>query len=87
LSNKTEIFTEYPDLVSPSLLSKMLGVCPSTAYRLLKDEKIKSMKIGRKIVVPKESVIGFVESMCYNQSHDEQMRSNGLDLVTKGEER
>ena len=43
----TMIFKEYPDVVSVTQMSKMLGISEKSAYRLLKKNCIEHFKVGR----------------------------------------
>lgn len=40
-----------------------LGIGKTTAYKLLKKEKIKSCKIGSKLVVKKEALEAYIDSL------------------------
>lgn len=55
------MFSEYPDVVSPEQLQKMLGgIGKTTAYKLLRGGKIKSVRIGRRYLIPKICVIEYL---------------------------
>lgn len=54
------MFNEYDDMVTVEEMQKMIGVGKNTAYNLLKEDKIKSFRIGRNWKIPKESVIEYV---------------------------
>ena len=54
------MFENYPDIVNVSELSEMLGICEKTAYILLKNNKIKYIRIGRVYKIPKVYVIEFL---------------------------
>jgi len=56
------MFKEYPDVVNVSELQKMLGVGRNTAYTLLKNNKIPSIRIGRVHKIPKANVIKYLKS-------------------------
>lgn len=56
-----ELFTNYPDIVTVEQLCEMLNVGKNTAYRLLGDGSIKSVRIGKTHKVLKTSVIAFLE--------------------------
>jgi excisionase family DNA binding protein len=75
------MFNEYPDIISIEQLIKMLGIGKSSAYKLLHENQIRHAKIGRKYLIPKQSVIGFIDSMCYN---DDQI-IDGRRSEMKGE--
>lgn len=54
------MFTEYPDIVSIDELCAMLGgISTKTAYKLLRDGKIHSVRVGRAYKIPKASVIAY----------------------------
>ena len=57
----TLMFTDYPDIVNLTQMRKMLGgISNSLAYRMLRDKKIKSKKVGREYKIPKVNVIKYV---------------------------
>ncbi len=57
----TLMFTDYPDIVNLTQMRKMLGgISNSLAYRMLREKKIKSKKVGREYKIPKVNVINYV---------------------------
>lgn len=57
----TLMFTDYPDIVNLVQMRKMLGGISNTlAYRMLREKKIKSKKVGREYKIPKVNVIKYV---------------------------
>ena len=55
------IFTDYPDIVNLVQMRKMLGgISNSLAYRMLREKKIKSKKVGREYKIPKVNVINYI---------------------------
>lgn len=58
--NGIELFKDYPDIITMVDLASMLHVGRSTAYKLLQDNSIKSIRVGKKYIIPKSSVIDFV---------------------------
>lgn len=60
------MFSEYPDIISVYDLMKMLNVCKSTAYSLLQSNQILHVRVGKKYVIPKKSVVEFIACACYN---------------------
>jgi excisionase family DNA binding protein len=54
------IFKEYPDIVTVAQLQQMLDIGRNTAYKLLSEQKIKSKKIGRIYIIPKNNIIKFL---------------------------
>lgn len=57
------IFAEYPDVVSISQLSQMLHISERLAYRLIRDNQIICIKIGRSYRIPKVNVINYMKIM------------------------
>lgn len=61
----TQIFQEYPDVVSLEDMRVMLGskdkkLGRTTAYNLLKEGKIFSKKVAREYRIPKQSIISYL---------------------------
>ena len=54
------MFTAYPDVVNVRELKDMLGIGITLAYRLVKNNNIKSLKIGREYKIPKANVISYL---------------------------
>ena len=55
------MFTTYPDIVDITQMRKMLGgIGVTLAYKLLKQRKIKSLKIGREYKIPKSCIIEYL---------------------------
>lgn len=56
-----EMFDDYPDVVEVDDLRKMLGgISRKLAYRLLANQEIKSVRIGRTYKIPKVCVIEYL---------------------------
>ena len=59
--NYSLMFTTYPDIVDITQMRKMLGgIGVTLAYKLLKQRKIKSLKIGREYRIPKSCIIQYL---------------------------
>lgn len=56
-----EIFKDYPDVVTPEDVQNMLHIGRNRVYELLKTNTIKSIKVGKKYIIPKKSVINFLQ--------------------------
>ena len=55
------MFEDYPDVVEVDDLHRMLGgISRKLAYRLLADQEIKSVRIGRTYKIPKLCVIEYL---------------------------
>ena len=54
-------YDELPLFLNADTVAKALGVSPSSSYELMHDKEFPALKIGSRIVVPKESFIRWVE--------------------------
>ena len=60
IQNNTEIFKDYPDVVTIDQLQKMLNIGRNSAYELLRNNIIKSVKAGKRYIIPKVYVIAYL---------------------------
>ena len=68
MKQQQPMFTEYPDVVEVDDLRKMLGgLSKKLAYRLLAEQEIHSVRVGRTYKIPKLCVIEYLlgEEMCH----------------------
>lgn len=56
------MFNDYPDVVTVDDLRQMLHIGRSAAYSLLKSGRIKTLKFGKEYIIPKSSVIDFLNT-------------------------
>ncbi len=75
------MFQDYPDIVNIKQLGSMLGIGRSSAYALLHEKLIPHVRVGRKYIIPKSAVIGFVNQPCYNVT--QIINDSGLQSVKK----
>ena len=54
-------YDELPLFLNAETVAKVLGVSPSTGYELMHEKDFPILKIGNRIVVPKEKFITWVE--------------------------
>jgi len=55
------MFTNYPDIINIEQMRNMLGgISLTLAYRLIKDNQIKVIKIGRQYKIPKANIISYI---------------------------
>ncbi len=55
-----ELFKDYPDIITIIDLQAMLHIGRNAAYKLLQDNSIVSIRVGKKYIIPKSSVANFV---------------------------
>ena len=53
---------ELPDFCSLEELSRVLQVSRSTAYRMAAQGSIPSLRVGRRVIVPKEHLVRWIDS-------------------------
>lgn len=54
------MFTAYPDIVNIVQLKEMLGIGVNLAYRLVRNQTIPSLKVGREYKMPKRNIIYYL---------------------------
>ena len=54
-------YDELPLFLNAETVAKVLGVSPSSGYELMREKDFPALKIGSRIVVPKEKFIAWVE--------------------------
>jgi len=57
-----EMFSDYEDVVTVDDVTKMLKLSKVTVYKLLKSGKIRTIKVGKRYIIPKRCVSEFLES-------------------------
>ncbi len=59
--SKYKTYDDLPLFLNAKTVAEALGVSPATSYELLHESGFPSLKIGKRIVVPKEQFIQWVE--------------------------
>ena len=54
-------YNDLPLFLNAATVAKALGVSPSSGYELLHQEGFPSLRVGNRIVVPKEQFIQWVQ--------------------------
>ena len=54
-------YEELPLFLNAEVVAKVLGIAPSSSYELMHEEDFPVLKIGNRLVVPKEKFIQWVE--------------------------
>ena len=54
-------YDELPLFLNAATVSSVLGVSPASAYELMHEKDFPALRIGNRIVVPKEAFIRWVE--------------------------
>ena len=61
---KESVYTAYEDLplfLNAETVAKLLGISISSSYELMHEKDFPALRIGNRIVVPKETFIQWVE--------------------------
>lgn len=66
LHKNNAVFNNYPDLLTIEQMQKAMGIGRTTAYQLIADGKIRHMRIGKSIKIPKLFIIDFISQSCYS---------------------
>ena len=59
--SKIQTYAELPMFVSVPILSKMFGISQSSCYELMHEKDFPSLRIGNRLVVPKDHFRAWVE--------------------------
>lgn len=56
--------SDYPDILTVSEASELLGVCTKTVYKMIKNGQLKKHSIGRLIRIPKSHIVAYLGIEC-----------------------
>lgn len=56
------MFDNYADVMTVDELKEVLRIGRNAAYELIKNGSIKHIRVGKKILIPKQNVIDFLQS-------------------------
>ena len=54
-------YDELPLILNAEIVARVLGVSPSSGYELMHEQGFPALRIGSRIVIPKEAFIRWVE--------------------------
>lgn len=57
----TNNFDQYPPVMSASQLSEVLGISRAGAYQLLHQETFPTLQVGKRMLVPKDKLLFWIE--------------------------
>ena len=55
------ILKEYPDILTVEDVSRALGISTKTAYRLIRENRIEHLKVGRTYRIPKAHLLSYMK--------------------------
>lgn len=62
-------YDDLPLFLNAETVAKMLGVSPSSAYELLHEDGFPTLRVGSRMVVPKEQFIQWVSAHTEGGGH------------------
>lgn len=54
-------YDDLPLFLNAAMVAKVLGIAPSSAYELMHETNFPVLKIGNRLIVPKEKFVEWVE--------------------------
>ena len=54
-------YDELPLFLNAEMMAKVLGIAPSSAYELMHEANFPVLKVGNRMVVPKEKFVEWVQ--------------------------
>lgn len=60
---ESNMLNEYPDVLTIDHVMEIMHIGKNTAYRLLQSGAIKTIRIGRRYIIPKKSLISYILSI------------------------
>ncbi|MCI9403404.1 MAG: helix-turn-helix domain-containing protein [Oscillospiraceae bacterium] len=60
--SKYKSYDDLPLFLNAELVAQVLGIAPSSSYELMRENGFPVLKIGNRMVVPKEKFIQWVEA-------------------------
>ena len=54
-------YDQMPLFLNAEMVAKVLGIAPSSSYELMHEKDFPALRIGNRVVVPKEAFIRWVE--------------------------
>ena len=55
-----EIFAEYDEILSIEDVMEILHIGKNSVYSLLKSNEIRNIRVGKRYIIPKKSIIDFL---------------------------
>lgn len=62
LESKYKSFDELPLFLNYQMIADILGISRAVAYQLMREESFPTLRIGKRMVVPKDRFIAWLEA-------------------------
>ena len=66
----TAVLKEYPDVLSVEEMSRALCVSTKTSYKIIRENKIGHMKVGRSYRIPKAHLLAYLQLLTPNSANN-----------------
>ena len=70
----------YPDVLTVKEFQKALSIGRTKSYNLLKSGDIDYFKLGKQIRIPKQNLVAYLNSICYNSTSQTQAHARKEQL-------
>lgn len=60
--SKYKSYDDLPLFLNAEMISAVLGIAPSSVYELMREAEFPTLRVGSRMVVPKEKFIQWVET-------------------------
>lgn len=64
MKTRIENIDSLPEFCTPAELSLIFPVSRATLYRMAEQKRIPSLRIGRRVIIPRESLKNWIEQEC-----------------------
>ena len=54
------VLKDYPDVLTVEEMSRALGISTKTGYKLIRENKVESLKVGRSYRIPKAHLLSYM---------------------------
>ena len=62
------VLKDYPDVLTVEEMSRALGISTKTGYKLIRENKIESLKVGRSYRIPKAHLLSYMRLVMNSSS-------------------
>lgn len=67
------VLKEYPDIMTVEEMSRALGVSAKTGYKLIRENKIEYLKVGRSYRIPKAHLLVYLHILLQEKTNSAMM--------------
>lgn len=68
MATKIETLSKYPDVLTVKQVGAIIHVCDKTVYKMIHEEQLFALQVGRKFRIPKQAVLALMEICSHEKS-------------------